>query len=94
MKNPDLCQRPYCRNPYTKIVSGFKRGRGWTLRVCDHHAADHEGVKDSCGTCIRVTKSEPVPKPPKPNSEGSEGFEGTDKQAHITLDWAMSEQSL
>jgi hypothetical protein len=54
-KNPDLCERPYCRHPYTKVISGYTRyfgGKRWTLRVCDEHAAGYGNggfYQDTCG---------------------------------------------
>jgi hypothetical protein len=48
MKNPNLCQRPFCREPYTKIVSGCNRFRHrvWILQVCDTHAKPYEEIRD------------------------------------------------
>jgi len=48
MKNPNLCQRPFCREPYTKTVSGYDPrfgGRSWILRVCDFHAQYYEEAR-------------------------------------------------
>lgn len=55
MKNPDLCERPYCREPWTVTVHGWKRGRGWNLHVCDFHAGDYQPGGDSCGTHIALS---------------------------------------
>lgn len=56
-KNPDLCERPYCRERYTDVVCGhnIKLMRSWTLRVCTKHAEPYR-----CGhsmlVLVRVTK--------------------------------------
>lgn len=45
MKNPNLCQKPFCREPYTKLISGWdsrRGGSGWSLKVCDLHAEAYE----------------------------------------------------
>jgi hypothetical protein len=38
-KNPDLCERPYCREPWSiKVIGGNEHGHSrWTLHVCDVH---------------------------------------------------------
>jgi hypothetical protein len=39
-KNPNLCERPYCREPWSHLISGHDEhfgGRGWVLRVCEEH---------------------------------------------------------
>jgi len=57
MKNPELCERPYCRQPYTKVVQGYyNRGdRRWMLQVCDEHAKPYEDTpKDSLGNLASV----------------------------------------
>ena len=47
-KNPNLCERPYCRERWTVTVSAwrgyarFGRGQGWVLRLCDSHAAEYK----------------------------------------------------
>lgn len=56
MKNPDLCERPHCRAVWTVNVRGWKRGRGWTLHVCDFHAGEYERGTDSCGCAITKTR--------------------------------------
>lgn len=41
-KNPELCQRPYCRERWTHVVRGFTANapykKHWTLYVCADHA--------------------------------------------------------
>jgi hypothetical protein len=64
--NPDLCERPYCREPWTWYVSGWNyRGRkGWTLRVCDDHAAMYRDVAEKpelqVGTSISVQSRQAI----------------------------------
>lgn len=59
MKNPALCERPYCRECWTHIVSGFneRRKRGWQLRVCAAHAKEYQDIdpRDVCnGVYVNV----------------------------------------
>jgi hypothetical protein len=58
-KRADLCERPYCRNPWTQQVSGFQANmhRGWVLRVCEEHAE----IYMSPGSSIQVNPREPAP---------------------------------
>jgi hypothetical protein len=63
MRKPDLCQRPYCRAPYTKVVKGYAYrpdfGRQWTLLLCDKHAKLYETVQiDNLGNPIHVQPRE------------------------------------
>ena len=45
-KNPTLCERPWCRELWTKQVSGFNERlrRGWILHVCARHAEPYVGL--------------------------------------------------
>ena len=63
-KNPDLCERAWCRNRWTCRVHGFHHGRGWTLRVCEDHAEIYRGVNRDCANrWVTVTKrSDEAPK--------------------------------
>jgi hypothetical protein len=62
-KNPDLCQRPHCREPWAYLVTGldpyFGR-RKWTLRVCSAHAEPYLSGEpvDSVGRRITVRARE------------------------------------
>lgn len=56
MKNPDLCERPYCRERWTVNVHGWKRGRSWDLHVCGFHAADYFPGTDSAGCRVSVSE--------------------------------------
>jgi hypothetical protein len=47
MKNPDLCERPHCRERWTAFVGAYRRGRSWTLRVCEDHARVYRPVDAS-----------------------------------------------
>jgi len=44
-KNPELCERAYCRLPWTHQVSGSENRtqRGWTLRLCADHVRPYQG---------------------------------------------------
>jgi hypothetical protein len=47
MKNPELCQRPWCRERWTKTISGYESrfgGRIRKLNVCDFHAKFYEEI--------------------------------------------------
>ena len=45
------CQFIFCRNEWTKLVSG----ESWELRLCDQHARTYERGKDPHGIRVRVT---------------------------------------
>jgi hypothetical protein len=42
-KNPDLCERPYCRERWTvEVVGGNEHWHSrWTLHVCDSHGEEY-----------------------------------------------------
>jgi hypothetical protein len=46
MKNPELCQQPRCREPWTTTISGYEPRFGgrriWRLNLCDFHAGFYE----------------------------------------------------
>jgi len=51
-KNPNLCERPYCRERWTVLVKGWSRyfgGRRWELQVCPEHAGGYDDGQDSVG---------------------------------------------
>jgi hypothetical protein len=65
-KNPDLCERPYCRARWTYQVDGFYRHSSWNLHVCDVHVReysdgdDRSQYTDSVGRIINITPRERI----------------------------------
>ena len=64
-KNPNLCERPYCREPWTHQVNGYETHwkRSWTLRVCQQHVEPYlprPGKVISASTPISIV-SRPTP---------------------------------
>ena len=53
------CEFVFCRNEWTKFVSG----KTWELRLSDQHAKPYERGRDLQGAKVRVT-SRNVVKPP------------------------------
>jgi hypothetical protein len=52
MKAHDLCERPYCQEPWSWRVYGRQEHfrRAWQLRVCDEHVQPYAGrVADGAG---------------------------------------------
>ena len=50
MKNPDLCQRPRCRERWLYLVTGYPHffplgrvKRPWKVRLCREHAKGYGG---------------------------------------------------
>jgi hypothetical protein len=44
MKNQDLCERAFCRDKWTRMISGNSSNhRLWKLKLCDLHARQYEG---------------------------------------------------
>lgn len=61
-KNPDLCQRPHCRESWAYLVTGrdprsYFGGRTWKLRVCSRHVEEYGSgsYTDAVGRRITVT---------------------------------------
>ncbi len=42
-KNPDLCERAFCRERWTREVCGETNARAWRLHVCEDHARFYLG---------------------------------------------------
>jgi hypothetical protein len=63
-KNPDLCERPFCRNRWMATVAawpkdGFHFGHApWRLNLCVEHAAEYQDAIDVARTVNR-TEREP-----------------------------------
>jgi hypothetical protein len=58
MKNPNLCERPYCRTPWSWLVAGYRAHwkSSWTLHVCAAHAAEYQHTEDSIGTVVTLSR--------------------------------------
>ena len=59
-KNPDLCECPYCRKPYTKILYRFRysgKRVGAALKVCDAHAITFERLHENDSLTRTVARS-------------------------------------
>jgi hypothetical protein len=57
MKNRDLCERPYCRERWTLLVTKYdtRQRRGWKLRVCTEHGKPYLEGEDIHGDRARVS---------------------------------------
>lgn len=59
MKNPDLCERSHCREPWTVSIIAERRHRRWTVRVCEVHALAYKNVdSDVAAGVVRLLARE------------------------------------
>jgi hypothetical protein len=61
-KNPNLCEQPYCREPWTHVVRFWSRrkGRSYEIHLCAEHVRSEEWdtppFHDSCGNSWRTQR--------------------------------------
>jgi len=57
-KNPDLCERAYCRERWQWQVGAFDRRakRSWLLQVCDTHAEPYQPPHNDPIRAVTVTR--------------------------------------
>jgi hypothetical protein len=59
-KNWNLCERPYCREPFQWYVGGWSGYRGWTLRVCDYHVQQYRRESSVRGQYASISERKPT----------------------------------